>query len=131
MQHRILFICAALWNWVIAAFTVVAPDFAYRLLMPIAAPPNQAMTWFLMGIVATWGLGYWWAAQDFETNRQVVRLAVIGKIVVFATGLSLTFAGQINLIFLAVTFGDFLFALLFVRALREKQVNPVPNGSKR
>lgn len=111
---------AAGYNWSIAAAGLLAPGLTYKMLMPISAPQNLAMTWMFMALVATFGLGYFWASRDFEANRSVVKLGVAGKCAVFFLAPILYFQGQIEFLFLLAAIGDAVFAGLFAWALSDK-----------
>lgn len=117
--HRALFTIAALWNWTISLGTLVVPQLVYRISMPVEAPENLAMTYLFMGLVAIFGLGYFWASRDFDANRAVIRLGVAGKTTVFAMACVLLAQRQIGIPFFALAVGDLVFAILFVRALRQ------------
>ncbi|MEP6868813.1 MAG: hypothetical protein ABJA20_09870 [Novosphingobium sp.] len=118
-----LFLIAAFWNWAIAISTVIAPALVYQLTMPIPAPANLAMTYLFMGLVLVFGIGYFWAWRDFTRNASVIRLGVVGKLTVFVISAIAVLTGQIGMLLFVVATGDFIFALLFLRAL-----NILPNS---
>lgn len=125
-----LFLIAALWNWSIAVSAFALPGLVYRLTMPIPAPDNLAMTYLFMGLVLVFGIGYFWAWQDFARNAPLVRLGVVGKLTVFFIATIAMLTGQIGVLLFVIAFGDLIFALLFLRALStiscpgDKQATP-------
>lgn len=117
-DFRRLFLTAACWNWVIALGTFAAPTVVYGFAMPIPAPDNLAMTQLFMGLVAVFGLGYFWASRDLVANVAVVRLGAVGKSTVFVLAALLLTQGKIGWLLMAIALGDLIFALLFVSVLR-------------
>ena len=64
------------------------------------------------------GIGYYWASRDFETNVQIIRMAVIAKAGVVLIGLLNVATGDVSWQFMLPASGDLIFAILFIMALK-------------
>lgn len=116
---RRLFTLGALWNWAVAA-----------LLTALAAFELQALSWFLndvpgsflwfylfMGLVAVYGLGYYWVGQDLQANRGIVKMGVLGKIIVFVLIMPAWLSGEVTTLGASAATVDLVFTILFIDIL--------------
>ena len=114
-----LFTVGALWNWGMAA-----------LLLGLAAFSLEGLSWFLndipenimwfhicMGLVAIFGLAYYWVAQDVRRNRDIIKMGVLGKTLVVVLIVPAWYAGQVTTLGAAAATVDFVFTVLFVDVL--------------
>ncbi len=80
-----MLVVGAVWNWSVAL-----------LLTTLAALELGALSWFLngipesllwfylfMGIGAVFGIGYYWVASDVRRNRNIIKMGILGKTLVF------------------------------------------------
>ena len=119
MANKQLMYSAAIFNWLIAIAFTAAPNLVYTYLLSGEPPAGQAMLYLFAGLVFVFGIGYFWAGRNFESNISIVKLGIIGKLTVFAIALITGFLGLSTMLFLAAAFVDFIYALLFIRAVRK------------
>lgn len=92
-----------------AIFGIVAPD------------PQVSVILQMMGLlVVAFGIGYAMVARDLVAGRAIVRMAIIGKLGVFALIGWHFIAGTMPLPVFAAAVGDLLFALGFIAFLRRR-----------
>lgn len=115
--HRTLFLAAAAFN-VVAGLALVAHPLWFDLLGIVPHPENTFFLALFVCLVLTFGYGYYLAAGDFASNRAIVKLGAIGKLLVFTTALIYLIAGRTSWHLPVVTIADLVFAVLFIRALR-------------
>ena len=103
---------------------VIILDPALLMNMFAVTPlPEQSSLIRLAGLlVFFYGIGYFWAAGDLQANAQVIRLGAWAKMGVFTLGLGEVMLGNISWQFLFLVSADLVFALLFLRALRDLTV---------
>lgn len=77
------------------------------------------MLWYFIvfGAVFIFGLGYYWISKDVERNRDIIKMGIIAKVMVFLLFLIYMIKGDITwLLFLAGCI-DLVFAVLFKQVL--------------
>lgn len=118
-QHRYLFFSAALFNWSVAITFLFAYQPMFELIGISPVPQNPIYLHLFACLVAIFGLAYYWAGKDLKKNRNLVRLGIIGKLIVFALPLAYWLAGHISWQLPALASADLIFAILFTNALRQ------------
>lgn len=116
---RRLFVVGALWNWGVAV-----------LVTSLAALELHALSWFLndipesflwfyasMGVVAVFGVGYYWVAQDVRRNRNIIKMGVLGKTLVFVLIIPAWLSGEVTALTAAAATVDLVFTILFIDVL--------------
>jgi len=116
---RRLFTVGALWNWAVVA-----------LFVPLAAFDLEALSWFLndipesflwyylfIGLVAVFGVGYYWVAQAPRANRDIIKMGVLGKSVVFLLIIPAWLSGEVTILVAAAATVDLVFTILFIDVL--------------
>jgi len=63
------------------------------------------------------GLGYYWVSRDLSRNRDLVKLGVVGKPLVFVVFLGHAFIKEIPVLLVAPSVVDLLFGALFLEFL--------------
>jgi hypothetical protein len=113
-----LFFIGALWNWSAALFfcglSVVNKQFlTYFHNIP------QTMLWYysFLGVVFIFGFGYYWISKDVPRNRDIIKMGIIGKIMVFLMFLIYLFKGEITFLLFLAGCVDLIFTILFVKVL--------------
>jgi hypothetical protein len=109
----------ALWNWAVVA-----------LFVPLAAFDLEALSWFLndipesflwyylfIGLVAVFGVGYYWVAQAPRANRDIIKMGVLGKSVVFLLIIPAWLSGEVTILVAAAATVDLVFTILFIDVL--------------
>jgi hypothetical protein len=118
-EYKTFFTIAAIWNLGAAVLFVGMALFSHQLLRLFLNIIPESFLWFylFMSLVATFGLGYYWTGQDVAMNRDIIKMGIIGKLLVFilATGGWLT--GVITILTAGAGTVDLLFAILFIRIL--------------
>ncbi len=118
-KYKQLFFVAAVFNWVVT----VAWSITYPLISPIFGISEVASPIFLHSFLAlafVFGIGYYRASLNLERGREVILLGAIGKYLFFVVTSIYFVLEQINILLWSISFGDFLFASLFVVFLRDK-----------
>lgn len=122
-RTRLIFLSAAIVNFLVAALVMAMPGTMYEAMVPGAAPENATGIMYLFGTaVAVFGLGYYWVSIDFTRNRPLAELAVYGKLGVVCVAIIGTALGAISWGGLAGTLIDLSYGLLFAYALK---LNPL------
>lgn len=117
--YRRLFLAAAAFNFV-AGLGLILHDLWFDLLGITPYPDNTLFLALFAALVFTFGYGYCMVAGDFSANRSIVTLGAIGKLLVFATALVYFIGGQTSWHLPFITVGYLVFAVLFIRVLREE-----------
>lgn len=118
-SHRDLFLSAALFNWAVAITFLFAYQPVFNLIGLSPVPQNPIYLHLFACLVAAFGLAYYWISQDFQKNRNLVKLGIIGKLTVFALPLAYCLASSISWQLPALASVDLIFAILFANALRK------------
>ena len=118
MSKNPLFLVAAIFNWVIGAVFVAAPDLVYAYGLGAPTPENLTVLYLFALLVILFGVGYFWGYRDLNANRQVIKLGAIGKTLVFLTVAVLYFMGQATALLAAVAAADLAFAAAFMAAIQ-------------
>ncbi len=117
--YRLMFLTAALWN----ALAAVAVLFLINKGTPRMALDAIGQE-LLAACLATFGLGYYWMSRDLSKNRDLVRLGVIGKLLVFVVFLGHLLLGRITLRLALPSLVDLLFGILFLEFLARFERKP-------
>jgi hypothetical protein len=114
--HRVLYLIAAIWNWVLAITFVVLPriSLAYFELSGMVAPPT--LLWFdgFFMLVFTMGLGFYIISRSIEKNHGIIKMGIFEKTMIFIIGLGYFFIAQASIWVVTVTAGDLIFGMLFI-----------------
>ena len=118
MEGRRLFQVAAAWNAGAALGSVALGQGHFRARLGFA-PAVDPLGWHLAALcVALFGLAYFWISRDPPRHRDLIRLGLIGKPLVFALCLGHVLLGQAPAAAVVGGAGDLLFAVLFWQYLR-------------
>ena len=117
--YKNLFRVAALWNWAIAAQVLFSSRKPKKDVKATNSDPIYLQV--AMSLVAVFGLGYFWVSRNLDKNRNIVKLAVIGKTIVFLVLLRLKLMGKASVLNLVAGIGDLIFAGLFTDFLLKTQ----------
>ena len=117
--HRMMFLTAAIWNWVLGAAFFILPriDMEYFTLTGLVIP--NSLLWFdsFVGLVFIFGIGYFLVSQNMMENHGIIKMALFEKNWVFIVGVVWFFLGQASLLVVAFVAVDFFFGLLFLEDL--------------
>ena len=114
-----LFVVGAVWNWSVAL-----------LLTTLAALELHALSWFLddipesflwfylfMGLVAVFGIGYYWVASDVRRNRNIIKMGILAKTLVFVLVIPAWLRGEVTALGASAAMVDLVFTILFADVL--------------
>jgi hypothetical protein len=109
-----LFLIGALWNLLGGAAIVLGTGIIFGLAK-LSPPVPEIYYYAWIALFMTFGIGYWMVSRDFEGNRNIVILGIIGKAafsIIFIVQF-FAFKGLIPPLFWIPVIGDLIFALLF------------------
>jgi hypothetical protein len=114
--YRFLFLTGAFWNWTVATVFFFASEPLIRNLgmapLRYTVPLKIAMS-----MVFIYGIAYFNAYRDNVKNRNIVKLGVYGKIMVFALLVNSWLIGDIAFGMVIPGIVDLIFAGLFLEFL--------------
>jgi hypothetical protein len=117
--YRWLFLTAAIWNLLSAgAVLFLLEDTRFRQEMGFPGPADAISLQLLAACLLVFGLGYYWVGGDLSGNRDLVKLGVIGKPLVFVVFLGHALVKEIPMLLVAPSVADLLFGILFLEFLR-------------
>jgi hypothetical protein len=113
-----LFFIGALWNWgaVLLSLGVV---FINKDLLTFffKVPDSMLFCYIFWGAVFVFGLGYYWVSKDVERNRDLIKMGIIAKGMVFLLFFIYLIKGDITWLLFMGGCGDLVFAFLFKQVL--------------
>jgi hypothetical protein len=116
--YRWLFLSAGVWNMLSAgAVLFLLSDVKVRGEMGFPGPPDTISLQLLASCLFVFGLGYYWVSRDLSRNRDLVKLGVIGKPLVFAVFFGHALAREIPVLLVIPSTVDLLFGGLFLEFL--------------
>ena len=116
MRDRILFIIAALFNWVAVGALLVGGESLFHYFG--SPPPPDPVCYYLSLLAAVlFGIGYFWVGCDPSQNHAVVAVGAIGKLAVFSLFLFFCARHWVPYGAMAVIGFDAVFAALFIEFL--------------
>jgi hypothetical protein len=120
-QTKRLFLVAALFNWLVALGLLLDASLLFGLFHVTPAPVASLFLYWFAGLVAVFGLGYFWVSRDPARNRPIVLLGIVGKLSVLLIGVAAVALGAISWQILLLVSVDGVFAVLFWLALKDIQ----------
>jgi hypothetical protein len=85
--------------------------------MGFPGSPDTLSLQLLAACLFVFGLGYYWVSGDLSRNRDLVKLGVIGKPLVFLVFVGHALAREIPVLLVAPSVVDLLFGALFLEFL--------------
>ncbi|MGA2095509.1 MAG: hypothetical protein ABSH39_04365 [Candidatus Acidiferrum sp.] len=120
--YQWLFLGAAFWNMVSAGATLfLLTDAEFRARMRFPGMPDSISLQLLAACLFVFGLGYYWVSRDLSRNRDLVKLGVVGKPLVFLVFILHALAKEIPVLLAAPSVVDLLFGVLFLEFLVRTQ----------
>jgi hypothetical protein len=116
---RRLFTIGAYWNWAVAGLLLGLAAFSLDGLGWFLNDIPESFLWFhlFFGLVAVFGIGYYWVGQDPRRNRNIIKMGVLAKSIVVVLVIPAWYAGQVTALGAAAATVDFVFTVLFVDVL--------------
>ena len=116
--YRGVFVAAAIWNLLSAgAVLFLLTDARFRREMRFPGPADAISLQLLASCLLVFGLGYYWVSRDLANNRDLVKLGVIGKPLVFLVFFGHALLAEIPVLLVAPSVADLFFGLLFLEFL--------------
>jgi len=116
--YRGMFLAAAVWNVFSAGGVLFLLGSAkYRRAAGFPGTPDTISLQLLACCLFVFGLGYYWVSCDLSRNRDLVKLGVIGKPLVFLVFFGHAMAGEIPILLACPSLVDLLFGALFLEFL--------------
>ena len=116
--YRSVFIAAAVWNALSAgAVLFLLSSAKLRGEMGFPGPPDTISLQLLASCLFVFGVGYYWVSRDHSRNRELVKLGVLGKPLVFVVFFGHAIAHDIPPLLVLPSIVDLLFGVLFLEFL--------------
>jgi hypothetical protein len=116
--YRLLFLAAAVWNVLSAAAVLfLLTSLKFRSEMGYPGQVDTISLQLLATCLFVFGVGYYWVSRDLTRNRDLVKLGVIGKPLVFLIFLDHALTKEIPASLVAPSVVDLLFGVLFLEFL--------------
>ncbi len=112
-----LFVISALYDVVLGILFLLAFKQVYAFFN-IALPNHDGYIQFGAAMVAIFGLGFAFVAEDPQRNRAIIKMGILLKAAYASIVLSHWFSGNIPAIWSVFAWFDLAFLVLFVGALR-------------
>ena len=120
MNERVLFVPAAIFNWVVGISILGGYSLVARLL-ELSGPPT-VWVHLVAAIVILFGFAYWFVAAQPQRYRPFVGLGGVGKLAFVGVIYYHWLLGDASPRLAMLVTVDLVFALLFFRYLRASQV---------
>lgn len=117
--EKTMFFVSALWNWGASLLFLILVLVNKQLLSIVFNKIPESMLWFYIFLAAIFifGLGYYWISTDVKRNRDIIKMGILGKILIFALFLTYTINGEVKMLGLAAGTVDLIFSVLFAEVL--------------
>ena len=112
-----LFIVAALYDFVLGIIFLFCFKSIYSYFN-IALPNHDGYVQFGAALIAIFGVGFWFVAQNPDRNRDIIKMGILLKIAYSGTVFFYALAGNIPSIWVPFAWFDLIFLFLFIGALR-------------
>lgn len=116
-SHKGFFTIAAVYNWSAAALFSYMALFNHTLLGYFLKTIPESFLWYhlFLALVFVYGLGYYWIGNDPVKNRDIIKMGILGKILVFILLTGGWLKGTITIFTTGAGVADLVFAILFFR----------------
>ena len=117
--YKYMFLTGAIWNIIIAISSIITPLLIEGSLSVygIEEPPSLLFYYLFYGVVLVVGIGLYLVSTNLDQNHGIVLIVVIGKLWVFFTMGFYFLVGDVNLLGVAFSTGDLIYAGLFIEFL--------------
>jgi hypothetical protein len=114
---RPFFMIAAAYDFILGVLFLLAYPAVYNYFH-VALPNHPAYIQFAAGVVATFGIGFWFVARAPERNRDIIKLGVLLKLTYSTVVLAWWFKGQMPGMWVPFAWLDLAFLAAFLMSLR-------------
>ena len=118
-SYKTFFTVAALWNFSAALLFVFMAMFSHKLLGFFLNIIPESFLWYylFLALVFGYGLGYYWTGQDVRMNRNIIKMGIIGKMLVFILLTGGWLNGVVTILAAGAGAVDLVFTILFIQVL--------------
>ena len=113
---KAMFVSAAWFNWIVSFLLIFAVKDLFSLLGVAPLPTEPLFVHFLAIVVFVFGIGYYWAAKDFENHQNIIKLGALAKLLLVAVGIIDWQLGIVSWQIMLILVVDFVYSFLFYRA---------------
>jgi hypothetical protein len=118
-MERKMFLSAACFNWLVAVALVVNVGLLFGVFHVEPVPENRLFVHFFSALVFSFGIGYYWIANDILANRPLIHIGAVGKLVLVCVGVLDVALGIVSWQILILLSVDLVYSLLFFKVLRQ------------
>ena len=117
--YRTFFTVAAIWNWSAALLFMAMAALDMPILNRFLNVIPESFLWYHLFLVLVfgYGMGYYWIGNDPVRNRDIIKMGIFGKILVFILLTGGWIKGVITILLAGAEAVDLVFAILFFRIL--------------
>lgn len=116
--YRWLFLAAGAWNLLsTGAVSFLLTEAKFRLQTGFPGSADTISLQLLASCLFVFALGYYWVSRDLSRNRDLVKLGVIGKPLVFLVFFGHALAKEIPMLLVIPSVVDLFFGALFLEFL--------------
>ena len=114
---KLLFIISALYDFILGVIFLVGFRKIYNYFN-IALPNHDGYVQFGAALVAIFGVGFWFVAQDPQRNRDIIKMGILLKVSYSGVAFYHAALGNLPGIWLPFAWLDIIFLVLFIRTLK-------------
>ena len=124
-SYKTFFTVAALWNFSAALLFVFMAMFSHKNLGFFLNIIPESFLWYylFLCLVAVFGVGYYWIGQDVHMNRNIIKMGIIGKTLVFILLTGGWLKGVVTILAAGAGAVDLVFTILFIQVLMKTKEN--------
>ena len=112
-----LFIISALYDFILGVIFLIGFKQIYNYFN-ITLPNHDGYVQFGAALVAIFGIGFWFVAQDPQRNRDIIKMGILLKLSYSGVAFYHAALGNLPAIWLPFAWFDAIFLILFISALK-------------
>ena len=114
---KLLFIISALYDFILGVIFLIGFKQIYNYFN-ISLPNHDGYVQFGAALVAIFGIGFWFVAQDPQRNRDIIKMGILLKLSYSGVAFYHAALGNLPGIWLPFAWFDVIFLILFIFALK-------------
>ena len=114
---KLLFIISALYDFILGVIFLIGFKQIYNYFN-IVLPNHDGYVQFGAALVAIFGIGFWFVAQDPQRNRDIIKMGILLKLSYSGVAFYHAALGNLPGIWLPFAWFDVIFLILFIFALK-------------
>ena len=116
-----LFIISALYDFILGVIFLIGFKQIYNYFN-ITLPNHDGYVQFGAALVAIFGIGFWFVAQDPQRNRDIIKMGILLKLSYSGVAFYHAALGNLPGIWLPFAWFDVIFLILFILALKALKI---------